>query len=534
MLQSAHSTIILTNGNIYLFNDLFNKVESLAIKDGKILAAGSNLDLMTFHTNSTEIVDLRGCTVIPGLTDSHIHISGMVHQLTSIDCETKTLDECLQRVETKVSKTPPGMWIQGRGWNQNLWGRFGTKHDLDKITNQHPIYLIAKTGHAAWVNSLALSLADISDTDRSVEGSEIQLGPDGKPDGILLENAMKLVYEHVPDMSHAELIIGIQNIQHQLLEMGLTGFHDFDGLEAFVALQRMHAEHILDMRVIKNLPLDQLENSISVGLKTGFGNDWFRIGNIKIFADGALGSQTAAMVAPYKGRDDYKGILLLNTKELTDLILRAAKHHLAVSIHAIGDFANRVVLDAFENVRNEESSSNVPHLRHRIEHLQLLHQDDLHRPASLKIITSMQPIHATSDMVMADRYWSDRTRFSYSWRSQLDSGATLIFGSDAPVESPNPFLGLHAAITRRRLDGSPGTDGWIPEERISLLEALLAYTKGPSFAAGLEMQLGSLQPGYFADLIVLNEDLFEIPPEILPTLSPIATMVGGEWKIRKI
>ncbi|OGO20270.1 MAG: hypothetical protein A2Z14_16170 [Chloroflexi bacterium RBG_16_48_8] len=533
MLQYVSPSTILINGNIYLFDDPFTQVDSLAITNGKIIAVGSDRDLMTFHTHSTEVIDLQGRTVIPGLTDAHVHIKSMARRLTMIDCETETLDECLDRIKSKVKETRPGMWILGRGWNQNLWGRFGTRNDLDALTSQHPIYLIAKSGHAAWVNSLALSLSDITDTNTSVEGGLIQLGSDGKPNGVLFGNAIKLASAFVPDMTNTALIQSILIVQHQLWSMGLTGFHDFDGPDAFVALQHLHDEHNLGMRVVKNIPLDQLENAIEVGLRTGFGNEWLRIGHIKIFADGALGPQTAAMVEPYAGREDYKGILLVNTKDLTDLIFHAAKHDLAVSIHAIGDQANQIVLDAFENIRNEEISSKLPHLRHRIEHLQLLHPDDLHRPASLRIIASMQPIHATSDMVMADRHWGDRTRYSYAWRSQLDSGNTLAFGSDAPIESPNPFLGLHAAVTRRRLDGSPGNDGWIPEERITLREAFMAYTRGPAFAAGMEKRLGSLLPGYFADLIILAEDPFKCPPDRLPDISPLATMVGGDWKIRK-
>jgi predicted amidohydrolase YtcJ len=214
-------------------------------------------------------------------------------------------------------------------------------------------------------------------------------------------------------------------------------------------------------------------------------------------------------------------------------MVEAARNDFGLSVHAIGDHANRVVLDAFQNLRESSNSLANGHLRHRIEHLQLLHPDDVKRPSELKIISSMQPIHATSDMLMADRYWGrDRLRYGYAWRSVIDSGGPLIFGSDAPIESPNPFLGLHAAITRRRIDGSPGEDGWIPEEKISLLQALHAYTTGPAYAAGLENLLGCLSPNFLADLVVLDQDPFQSPPDQLHNFLPVGTMVGGDWKFR--
>jgi len=531
MFSAEKPITLIGNGKIYLFDDNFTKVECLAISNDRIIAAGLDAELLPLKTPSSVMIDLGGRTITPGLIDAHVHIQGMSRQLSMVDCETDTLVECLERIKLKVGETPPGKWILGRGWNQNPWGRFGTREDLDALTSQHPIYLIAKSGHAAWANSMALSIAGIADQSTSIEGGEIQLGEDGKPSGVLFENSMRLVSVLIPQMSMSDLVDGIRTIQEQLWALGVTGLHDFDGPPVFTALQHMYDENTLGMRVLKNIPFDQLDNAIELGLRSGFGNDWLRIGNVKIFADGALGPQTAAMVDPYSGKGSDRGILLVQVEDLTETISNAARHGLAASIHAIGDQANHVVLEAFEKVRIQEKTEQLPSLRHRIEHLQLLHPDDLHRPASLKIIASMQPIHATSDMLMADQYWGDRARYSYAWRSQLDSGATLAFGSDAPIEVPNPFLGLHAAVTRRRLDGSPGKDGWISEERITLQEAFYAYTRGPSYASGLEKELGCLLPGYLADLLVFDEDPFGCTSEELPNITPIATMVGGDWKL---
>lgn len=533
MLRKEISSTVLMNGRIYLFDDPFTQVENLAIANDRIISAGPSDEVITSAGSTSTIIDLEERTIVPGLIDAHVHLKSMARKLTLIDCETNTLEECLERIKSQVDEVHVGDWIMGHGWNQNPWGRFGTAKDLDGITSQHPIYLIAKSGHAAWVNSLALSLAGIDDTTSSVEGGEIQRDPNGLPSGILFENAMKLISVHVPEMDHNDLMQAILSVQDQLWRIGLTGLHDFDGPNAFSALQGLDNDNLLGIRVVKNIPLEHLDNAIELGLHSGFGNPWLRVGNIKIFSDGALGPQTAAMFAPYEDQDEYRGILLTDEEELSEIIFNCARNSLAVSVHAIGDQANHIVLDAFESVRKVENSHVLPRLRHRIEHLQCLHPEDINRPAFLGIIASMQPIHATSDMVMADLHWGDRSRYSYAWRSQLDTGAILAFGSDAPVESPNPFLGLHAAVTRRRLDGSPNEEGWIPEEKITLREAFLAYTHGPAYAAGQENQLGCLLPGYLADLIVLPEDPFECPPDELPYFSPIATMVGGDWKFRE-
>ena len=533
MIKKDMSLQILTNGRIYLFDPSFQHVESLAIRNGTVVAAGTQDELLSLFRGNSEITDLMGRCVIPGLIDSHVHIKSLALQASRIDCETKTLAECLSRVSSYVNTTPEGIWIQGRGWNQNPWRRFGTAQDLDSITVNHPVYLVAKSGHAAWVNSRALQIAGIDGNTSNPDGGEIQHDQHGHPTGILFENAMKLVSEWLPEPTAGELRENINKIHDLLWRIGLTGYHDFDGSLAFRALQSLHASGSLGMRVLKNIPLNHLENAIQLGLRTGFGDSWLRIGNIKIFTDGALGPQTAAMIEPYKGQPTQRGILLFNTPELTEIIFHAVQNDFGVSIHAIGDQANRVVLDSIQAVQERDTLNEFGHLRHRIEHLQLLHPDDLKRPAALKIIASMQPIHATSDMNIADRHWgSPRIRYGYAWKSVLDSGGLLVFGSDAPIEDPNPFLGLHAAVTRRRIDGSPSKNGWNPEEKISLKQALLAYTKGPAYAAGLENSLGSLMPGFFADLVVLEVNPFECPIDQLPNLSPVGTMVGGEWKFR--
>jgi predicted amidohydrolase YtcJ len=272
-----------------------------------------------------------------------------------------------------------------------------------------------------------------------------------------------------------------------------------------------------------------LDQAAALGLRSGFGDDWLRLGHVKIFADGALGPRTAAMLQPYAGEPGNTGISLIDREGILEAGIRAAHSGLPLAIHAIGDRANHEVLEGLAALRAHEREHALPPLRHRIEHLQLLHPDDMARPAELGLVVSMQPIHATSDMPMADRYWGERRRTAYAWRSQIERGALAAFGSDAPVESPNPFLGLHAAVTRCRADGSPGPTGWVPEERIPLGAALQGFTEGPAEVAGMAGRLGTLEPGSFADLIVLETDLYRLPPAELASVEPLATMVAGRW-----
>jgi predicted amidohydrolase YtcJ len=272
-----------------------------------------------------------------------------------------------------------------------------------------------------------------------------------------------------------------------------------------------------------------LDQAYELGLGAGFGDDWLRIGSVKAFMDGALGPHTAAMFQPYIGEEDNRGILNMDGEELFEYGRKAAQVSLGMTVHAIGDRANHEVLNAYEQLRQYEKENNLPALRHRIEHVQVIHPDDAARLGKMNIIASMQPIHATSDMLMADAFWGERSQLAYAMRTQLDYGARLALGSDAPVESPNPFWGLHAAVTRRRADGSPSTQGWYPEQKLTMAEALEGYTIGPAYAANMENRLGRLAPNYLADLIVLEKDPFTCDADDLLTIQSSATMVGGEW-----
>jgi predicted amidohydrolase YtcJ len=503
---------------------------AIVIDRERIGAVGETNVLMSQFSNA-EKQDMNGRVILPGLTDAHLHLKHYSLSLQKIDCETDTKEECLRRVEVAVRKAKPGAWILGHGWNQNVWGIWPTASELDAIAPNNPVYLTAKSLHASWANTSALKLANIAAQTPDPQNGQIQRDAEGNATGILLESAMELVGDAIPQSSIDEIANAIEKAQSILWKMGLTGVHDFDRRDSFMALQQLHGQGKLKLRVLKNLPVELLDQAHDLGLRAGFGDDWLRIGSVKAFMDGALGPHTAAMFQPYIGEDENRGILNMDGEELFEYGRKAAQVGLGMTVHAIGDRANHEVLNAYEQLRSYEKENDLPALRHRIEHVQVLHPDDLARLGRLNIIASMQPIHATSDMLMADAFWGERSQYAYAMRTQLDHGARLALGSDAPVESPNPFWGLHAAITRRRADGSPSAQGWYPEQKLTLSEALEGYTLGPAYAAGMEDRLGRLAPNHLADLIVLDasQDPFTCEPDELLAMQSSATMVGGEW-----
>jgi len=526
---------LLYNAKIYTLDDQHPTAGAIAIEHGRILAVGDSIKLRAEFSGRFPAEDLRGQVLLPGLTDAHLHLQHYALSLEMVDCETATRAECLQRIAERARSTPPGEWIRGHGWNQNAW-QDGSPSvgDLDQAAPNHPVYLTHKSLHSAWANHAALKAANLDDSSPDPAGGRLGRASSGGLDGILYESAMELVAGVIPQPSVDKVTQALRGALPQLWQFGLTGVHDFDRKDCFNALQILHADGELKLRVVKSIPLDDLPFAAGLGLRSGFGDDMLRIGSVKAFMDGALGPQTAAMLSPYDGSPNNRGLLLMDAEELFEHARLAAGSGLSMAVHAIGDRANHEVLEAYLQLRvYERKHLSSPNLRHRIEHVQVLHRGDAGRLAALGIIASMQPIHATSDMLMADRYWGQRSELAYAWRTQLKQGAQLAFGSDAPVESPNPFLGLHAAVTRRRADGSPGADGWYPEQRLTLLEALHGFTSGAAYAACMEDRLGKLSPGFLADLIVLDRDPFNLPPHELQSLRPVRTMVNGEWVFRR-
>ncbi len=519
---------LIHNARVYTLDSACPVASAIAIEAGHIVAVGGAELLETFEDAEHE--DMDGQVILPGLTDAHIHLQEYALSLQVVDCEVESRHEILQRVAERARETPQGEWLRGHGWNQNAWGgEWPTAADLDAFTPHNPACLTAKSLHASWVNSLALKMAGITASTPDPGYGCIQRDARGQPTGILFEAAVKLVESVIPEPDPETLAKIFEQLIPKLWRLGLTGVHDFDKRTCFMALQLIHARRALRLRVVKSIPLELFHQAVELGLNSGFGDDLLRIGSVKLFADGALGPHTGAMFDPYVDEPQNRGILIINTEKLFEYGCQAAGGGLSLAVHAIGDRAVHEVLEGFARLRDYERQRGLPALRHRIEHVQTIHPQDAGRLASLGIIASMQPVHALSDMFMADHLLGERAAFSYAWRTQLECGARLAFGSDAPVESPNPFFGLHAAVTRCRPDGSPGRDGWFPEQRLTVRSALEGFTFGPAFAAGMEDRLGRLSAGFLADLIVVNSDPFTCDSAELYAVQPVATMVGGDW-----
>ena len=527
--------LLLYNGIIHTLDPLRPLATALLARGDRIVATGSDDEMRALAINAggERDVDLGGLAVLPGLIDAHLHFDWYSLGLQNVDAETGTLAECLERIRAKAAATPPGQWVTGLGWNQNAWGgQFPSAGDLDSAAPQHPVMLRAKSGHASWANSQAMRLASINSSTPNPAGGEIQRDAEGNPTGIFFEDAMHLVDHHMPEPTAEDVAAAMLQAQENAWRVGLTGIHDFDGRRSFTALQLLKERGQLGLRVVKQIQVRHLGEAVGLGLRSGFGDDWLRIGNIKVFLDGALGPRTASMIEPYEGEPNNYGIVVTDKEELYDFASRAAANGLAMTVHAIGDKANHDLLDVYATVRSEEHERHQAPLRHRCEHVQLLHPVDAQRLGQLNVVASMQPIHATSDMHMADRYWGKRSVGAYAWRTQLEAGAVLAFGSDCPVESFNPFWGLHAAVTRRRADGTPGPDGWYPEQRLDVETALRGFTLGAAYAGYSEDRLGSLAPGKLADLVVVDQDIYSIDPMAIKDTHVLGTLVGAGWKYR--
>ncbi len=524
--------LVIYNADLHTFEPRQPSASAIAIDFGRVIAVGTDDEILSSFVTTNKL-NADGHTIIPGLTDAHIHLEDFALSLWKVDCETPSREECLQRFAARVITASPGEWVLGHGWNQNNWAEgYGTAELLDDIVPNNPVYLTHKSLHCAWANTAALHLAGITRDTPDPEGGRIGRHSNGEPDGILFESAMGILDQVIPAPSSEQVVNAFQAAIPLLWRMGLTGIHDFDGSRCFSALEVLQQSKQLRLRVLKHLHLDDLPHAIEIGLRSGFGDDLLRIGALKLFSDGALGPHTAAMLAPYKDDPANSGSLLLDAEAVFEHGRVAVENGINLAVHAIGDRANREVLAGYAKLREYERTLPAvaaKPMRHRIEHVQVIDPADLPEFSKLNLIASMQPIHATSDMLMADRFWGKRSGYAYAWRSLLSSHTTLAFGSDAPVESPNPFWGIYAAVTRRRADGSPSLEGWYPEQRLSVEEALQAYTTGPAFAAGMEDRLGIFKPGYLADLLILDENPFTCTPEELLNIHPLATMVGGEW-----
>ena len=508
-------------------NDGVIEFSTLVFDDaGKIVATGDAA--LAGDYPDAQQVDGKGLYVLPGLTDSHAHLSG--HGLAAIRLDlvgSPSVEDAVERIREFSAANPQARWILGRGWNQVLWPvkEFPTAAHIDAVVSDRPVWLRRIDGHAGWANSVALELAGITDDTPDPIGGKIVRDDAGKATGVLIDKAMDMLDNIEPKPNKEELRAAFLKAIELLVPEGMTGMHDagITTTEAEV-LMSMADDGELNMRIYAMIS-DAGEHLDAIGKPIkGYGNDRLDIQSVKLYSDGALGSRGAAMIDPYADDTENRGLPFWTQDELDGFVEKANGMGFQVGIHAIGDLGNRMALDAFERVQGGEPSP----LRNRIEHSQIVALDDIPRFAELGVIASMQSIHATSDMNMAeDRIGSERIKGGYAWRRMLDSGAVLANGSDFPVERSNPFLGLYAAVTRQDGGGLPA-GGWYADQAMTRAEALHSFTLAAAYAAHAEDRLGSLEPGKWADFIVVDRDYFEIPAAEIDDIRVLQTWVGGD------
>jgi predicted amidohydrolase YtcJ len=512
-VASTVPRVILENGVVRTMEPTLPVARALAIA-GRRIAGG----IGTHETAlaSPDRVDLAGRCVLPGLNDSHVHFPTWALAQREVRLEgAASLDEALQRVAAATKEIQPGRWLRGLGWRAGDWSppTEPTKEALDRVTGDTPTALMARDYHSLWLNSAALARAN---GDLEVDGGVVVRDERGEPTGVLREECAWHFRDTHVRPTEDEMVDASREGVRIATARGVTAVHDKDGwLGALGVWQRLREEGSLNLRVWQSSPADKVDELADLHVRSGFGDDLVRIGYLKTFMDGTLGSQTARML-------DGTGVQITSREQLVEIIRRGAQAGLPVAVHAIGDLANREALDAFEETRAEWQPLG---LRHRIEHAQLLAAEDLPRFAELGVAASVQFSHAPSDRDLADRFWVGKTGGAYAYRSLWDSGALLANGSDAPIEELDPWAGVCAGVLRTIDARGP----WHPEQRLTLDQALRATTVNPAWLARDEHRRGKLLPGFLADLVVLDRDPHELEPEQLTEVNVVATMVGGRW-----
>ena len=531
--QTGEPSLILHHARIYTVNPANTIAEAIAVQGDRIVRVGSDADVLKLRASSTRVIDLSGATVIPGLHDAHGHFTGLGAFLQSLNLRgTTSYQQIVDRVRERVAKARPGEWILGRAWDQNDWAdtRFPTHHALSAVSPNNPVYLTRVDGHAGLANRAAMMLAGLTAATTDPAGGRIIRGAGNEPTGVLIDNAQGLVSSRIPAVSDRQLEEQILLADGEMRRLGITTVHDAgtDG-RTVDAYKRLIDAGRLKTRLYVMLrgPLAFLQPFFAKRPVTDYANHRLAVRAIKIVVDGALGSRGAAMLEPYDDEPGSRGLLTTMPEEIYAQTLAASKAGFQTAVHAIGDRANRIVLDTFERVQREVPGARA--LRMRVEHAQILDAKEIPRFAALGVIVSMQATHATSDMpwVPARIGRARMEEGAYVWRKILATGAVIANGSDFPVEEPDPMRGLYAAITRQDASGQPG-DGWMADQRMTRQEALVSFTTSAAFAAHAESLTGSLESGKLADLVVLSSDVMRVPPaDILKTTAQM-TIVGGE------
>jgi predicted amidohydrolase YtcJ len=534
----AQADTIIDHANGYTLNAAgqLQRFTSLAFDDlGRIIAVGSEKETAA-RLPKAEHIDVQGKTLLPGLIDAHGHVFELGEIASGVELYSSTSLNGAVRAVAEFARThPKKAWVVGFGWNQEIWklGRFPTAAELDAVVNDRPVLLHRVDGHATWVNTKALEMAGITRETRDPAGGKIERDASGKPTGVLVDAAMDLVNKVVPLATPAEARGMLDVALSSLSRVGLTSVHDAGIKVVQDDLYRDYADHgKLTTRVyamIGDTTADFDELAKEGPLKS-YANDVYALAAVKLYSDGALGSRGAALLAPYTDMPSTRGLLFYPNDEMLSKMNKAMKAGYQVNVHAIGDAGNRQILDAYAQLIPKYNSVE---LRHRIEHAQVVAVEDIPRFKQLGVVPSMQPTHATSDQNMAEqRVGHDRIKGAYAWRTFLDQGSKIACGSDFPIESPNPFEGIHAAVTRQNNAGVP-VGGWYKNQAMTLTEAFRCFTLDAAYAAHQENVIGSLEPGKWADFVLIDRDIFRVPAEQIGKTSVLQTWMGGRRVYKK-
>jgi predicted amidohydrolase YtcJ len=536
--HSPSPDLVMLNGVIHCMDTYNQRSQAIAIKGERIMALGDNEAISAMVDSSTEEIDLEGKLVLPGMMDSHFHFYDWAMGKNQLElANEKSLDQLQDKVRKAAGTMSHGKWILGQGWNESDWPEhtMPDRNCLDAAAPDHPVALWRCDLHLVAVNSMALKLADIGKDTENPEAGIIEKDASGQPTGILRELAPNLIKAVIPGPTSKDILAAMQNGISHLHSLGLTGIHDvrlmggLEGAPALKAWQLLNERGKLDLRCWVSLPGERLEEAIALGLRTGLGDDRLRIGHMKYFADGGMGARTAWMLEAYL--DAEYGMPLSSIDELKRAVQKAEMAGLAVVIHAIGDRTNREIISLFEELEtsrthNDGKRYDPPLLPHRIEHTQMIRSEDIAKLAKLGVAACVQPHNMILDINMIHESVGSLGRHTYAYKEMIDAGVPLIFSSDAPVCDPRPLVGIHAAVTRQRRDGTP-VGGWYPDQRISVEQAVRGYTTVPAKFYGRSQDLGSLLPGKRADMIVLDHNIFEVNPmEIHDTMVDITIFDG--------
>jgi len=529
--------IVFKNGNVYTANDKSAKAQAFAVKGDKIVFVGTNEAAQKFISTNTRVVDLKGNTVLPGFTDAHQHLSGVGQREMTLNLEgTTSLNDLLAKVKARVDQAQPGQWVTGRGWIETHWEPpvFPTRWDLDKVSPNNPVILGRADGHGAVANSAALKLGGVDKSTPNPFGGEISKDKNsGEPNGMLLDSAQGLVRRRVPPTTRADEERAVELGVKRDIELGWTQIQDAGGSFGDVDIfKKLYAAGTIKLRIYKAVygPGPNATRLMNEGPTIGAFGNRLTVRTIKVVSDGALGSRGAALLGPYSDAPATSGFLTVKVEELRPMLVEALRKGIQVETHAIGDKANRFILDEYETALKAVPASErkVADPRWRVEHAQIVNPADIPRFAKLGIIPSMQPSHAIGDLFFApSRLGIERLAGAYAWESFIKSGVVVPGGSDAPVERGEPMIEFYAAVARKDQKGFSG-EGWHPEEAVTREQALKMFTIWPAYAAFEEQLRGTIEVGKLADFTILSADIMTIPaPEILKTRN-VMTVINGE------